>query len=117
MKEAIRIEKNQSVVIAILVIEAVTMEENEEIKRKLSQVIEEGGKKIVFDFSGTIFVSSIVLASLIFVLKRARDIGGNMVLCGLKDKVKEIFEVTNLDKVFKIYPTRKEALKQILVDK
>ena len=40
-----------------------------------------------------------------------------MVLCGLKDKVKEIFEVTNLDKVFKIYPTREEALKQILVDK
>ena len=111
MGEVIHIEKNEDVVIAGLAIEAVTMEENEAVKCKLSQVIEEGGKKIIFDFSKTTFISSIVLASLIFVLNRVREMGGDMVLCGVQGKVKEIFEVTNLDKVFKIYSTREDALK------
>ena len=43
-------------------------------------------------------------------LKLTKEKGGNLKFCELKNKVREVFEITNLDKVFEIYPTESAAL-------
>ena len=42
--------------------------------------------------------------------KRAREAGGNLVIYGAKDKVKEVMAITNLDKVFDMFDNKKKAV-------
>ncbi|MDP8260830.1 MAG: STAS domain-containing protein [Candidatus Kappaea frigidicola] len=105
-----RVEKDQDLIVLTLMLDNVLMDENEELKDTFSGFIDEGAKRIVLDFSETAFISSIVLASMVFMLKRAKEAGGNLVLSGVKDKVAEVLKITNLDKVFEIFNDNKEAV-------
>ncbi len=75
-------------------------------------ILDEGKKDVVLDLSKISFISSLVSASLVYMLKRAKEAGGNLVLCGLQEKVKEVLAATNLDKIFDIFPDRKTAISQ-----
>ena len=44
------------------------------------------------------------------VFRRVNGFGGKLVLCGLNDRVHSVFEITKLDKFFKICVTEAEAL-------
>ena len=105
-----RVEKDQDLVVLTLMLDNVLMDENEELQETFAVFIDEGAKKIVLDFSETSFISSIVLASMVFMLKRAKEAGGNLVLSGVKDKVAEVLKITNLDKIFEIFEDNKQAI-------
>jgi anti-anti-sigma regulatory factor len=47
------------------------------------------------------------------MLKRAKEAGGNLIFCGINEKVKEVLAMTNLDKVFDIAGDRQEAIKRL----
>ncbi|MFH0732616.1 MAG: STAS domain-containing protein [Candidatus Omnitrophota bacterium] len=99
-----------NVAIVTLTFGNVTMNENEELKKAFSALLDGGAKNIVLDLSSTPFISSVSIASLVYMLKRAKDAGGNLVLCGMKDRVKEVLVMTNLDKVFDIFEDKKAAV-------
>jgi anti-sigma B factor antagonist len=105
-----RVEKDEDLIILTLMLDNVLLDENEELKETFTGFIEEGAKKIVLDLSETSFISSIVLASLVFMLKRAKEAGGDLVISGVKGKVAEVLRITNLDKVFEIFADSKEAI-------
>ena len=42
-------------------------------------------------------------------LKKAREVGGDIRLCGLPTQVKAVLEVAHLDKLFQIFPGADEA--------
>lgn len=96
-----------------LTMDNVTMYQNEEFKKAFTALLDEGKKNIVLDLSDTSFISTIVIASFVFMLKRAKEVGGNLVICGVKDKVKEVLNITNLDKIFDIFDSRQEAISEI----
>lgn len=108
-----RVEKEGDVTILILMLDNVTMHENEELKKTFADLLDKGAKNIILDLSETFFISSIVVASLVFMVKRAKEAGGDLVLCGIKDKVEEVLRVTNLDKVFNIFDNKQEAINQL----
>lgn len=111
MSESIyRIEKKDDVVVMVLLQNNFTYEDNEKLMKPFDDLLKEGSRKIVLDFSQTKYVSSVILASLLFVLKRTQEEGGDLILCSVKDRVKEIMAVTNLDKVFNITSTLEEAV-------
>jgi anti-sigma B factor antagonist len=66
-------------------------------------------KKIVLDMSHVSYIDSAGLGSLVALLKDARNQGKSIVLASLKPNVKRIFEMTRLDRVFKISDTLEEA--------
>ncbi len=105
-----RVERDRDLIVLTLMLDNILMDENEELKDTFSGFIDEGAKKIVLDFSETAFISSIVLASMVFMLKRAKEAGGDLVLSGVKDKVAEVLKITNLDKVFEIFEDNKAAI-------
>ena len=67
-------------------------------------------KKIVIDFEKVAYIDSSGLATLVEVLKRTRTQGGSLGLATMSDKVKSLFEITKLDKLFSIFQNTKDAV-------
>jgi len=80
-----------------------------DIKSKLNEIIQNGGEKIVIDLSSLEFIDSSGLGAMVSVLKKI-GMPGKVKLCGVKDGVRSILELTRLDKVFPIYHSVKEAV-------
>ena len=103
-------EENGDVKILTLMLSNFLHEDNQKLMQEFDLIILKGSKKIVLDLSETIYISSLILASLVYMQKLVKDSGGNLVFCNVKGRVKEILEMTNLDKVFDIAQTRNEAV-------
>ena len=81
-----------------------------EFKQQLLDVIGKGGMDVVVDFSDTTFMDSTTLGVLVGGVKRLRAQDGRLSLVCSDRNIRKIFEITGLDRVFTIYPTRDEAL-------
>ena len=81
-----------------------------EFKQQLLDVIGEGGKDVIVDFSDTTFIDSTTLGVLVGGVKRLRANDGQLSLVCSDRNITKIFEITGLDRVFTIYPTRDEAV-------
>ena len=81
-----------------------------EFKQQLLNVIGEGGKDVVVDFTDTTFIDSTTLGVLVGGVKRLRAQDGRLSLVCSDRNITKIFEITGLDRVFTIFPSRDEAL-------
>jgi anti-sigma B factor antagonist len=81
-----------------------------EFKQQLLNVISEGGKDVIVDFTDTTFIDSTTLGVLVGGVKRLRTEDGRLSLVCSDHNITKIFEITGLDRVFTIYTTRDEAL-------
>ena len=70
-------------------------------------------KKVVVDLEKVIYVDSSGLATLVEMLKKTRSQGGSLGLSGMSDKVRSLFEITKLDKLFLIAKTQDEAVSKV----
>jgi len=84
-----------------------------EFKQQLLEVIGQGGKQVVVDFSNTTFIDSTTLGVLVGGIKRIRGQEGQLSLVCSDRNIAKIFEITGLDRVFTIYPTRDEAVSNV----
>src|SRR5438128_673710 len=84
-----------------------------EFKQQLLDVISKGAKEVIVDFSSTTFIDSTTLGVLVGGVKRLRTNDGQLSLVCSDRNITKIFEITGLDRVFTIYPTRGEALEQV----
>ncbi len=113
MNPICNIEKQNDINVLTLTLDALTHEDNNALMKVFDGLLKEGGKKIILDLSGTRYVSSIILASLVYMQKRAKDAGGALIFCNVQNQVKEVIEMTNLDKIFDIVTDRETACKKI----
>ncbi len=65
--------------------------------------------KVVVNLSNVSYVDSSGLATLVEMLKKTRSYGGKLRLASLAPKVKSLFEITKLEKLFDIFDTEEEA--------
>ena len=84
-----------------------------ELKQQLLDAIARGGREIVVDFTRTTFIDSTTLGVLVGGVKRLRTSDGELSLVCSDRNITKIFEITGLDRVFTIYPTRDEALANV----
>jgi anti-sigma B factor antagonist len=84
-----------------------------EFKQQLLEVISQGARNVVVDFSDTTFIDSTTLGVLVGGVKRLRTNDGQLSLVCSDRNITKIFEITGLDRVFTIYSTRGEALEQL----
>jgi anti-sigma B factor antagonist len=66
--------------------------------------------KILLDFNNVDHLSSAALGMLINVNNRVKQQNGQLRLVNIKPQIMEVFEITKLNKLFKILPSRAEAL-------
>jgi anti-sigma B factor antagonist len=81
-----------------------------EFKTQLLDLIGNGAKEVVVDFSSTTFIDSTTLGVLVGGVKRLRPVGGRLSIVCTDRNITKIFEITGLDRVFQIYDSREEAL-------
>ena len=84
-----------------------------EFKQQLLEVIGQGGKQVIVDFSDTTFIDSTTLGVLVGGVKRLRTNEGQLSLVCSDRNITKIFEITGLDRVFTIYPIRDEAVSKV----
>jgi anti-sigma B factor antagonist len=84
-----------------------------EFKQQLLDVISQGSKHVIVDFTNTTFIDSTTLGVLVGGVKRLRTNDGQLSLVCSDRNITKIFEITGLDRVFTIYPTRNEAVDQV----
>lgn len=65
--------------------------------------------RLVVDLTKVAYMDSSGVATLVEAMQVARRNEGNLVLCGLQDRVRSIFEIARLDMVFTIVATEHEA--------
>jgi len=67
-------------------------------------------KNYIIDLEAVDFMDSAGLGTLISVLKRITERGGDMKIANLQKKPRMVFEITRAYKVFEIYETIDEAM-------
>ena len=84
-----------------------------EFKQQLLEVIGQGGKHVIVDFTSTTFIDSTTLGVLVGGVKRLRTNDGQLSLVCSDRNITKIFEITGLDRVFAIHATRDEAVSKL----
>lgn len=79
---------------------------------QIEEVIGEGHHHVVLDLSAVEFLDSTGLGAIVSTLKRLNG-RGTLVLCGLKDSVRNVFRLTRMDRVFTILATDNEAVERV----
>ena len=88
--------------VAVAVIEGeINISSSPQLKKEMEKVT---NPKLVINLGKVGYVDSSGLATLVEILKKARAKGGALYLTGLSDKVRSLFEITKLDRLFGIYP-------------
>ena len=83
----------------------------QEIGQTLGVLIEErDNPKLLLDFATVDHLSSAALGMLINANNKIRENGGQLRLANIKPQILEVFVITKLNKLFRIFPSRAEAL-------
>jgi len=104
-----KVDIKEKFTVMTLTLDQVTSRENRELLDLFNEVFAKGAKNIILDLSGTSYMSSMVIASLVSMHKRAGAEGGALALCCVNERIQEILDTTKLGKIFKIYPTLETA--------
>ena len=76
-------------------------------------VIDAGARQLVVDLSRLDYVSSSGLRVFLLATKRLKSANGKIVLCSLKDPVREVFDIAGFSSIFSVYGSHEEALKNL----
>ncbi len=75
----------------------------------LVQVAGERPSRFILDLNDVPYIDSSGVGTLVEVFRRVSAYKGKMVLFGLNDRVRSVFEITKLDRFFNICATEDEA--------
>jgi anti-sigma B factor antagonist len=81
-----------------------------DFKGKIVDWINAGNNRIVLDLSLVDFVDSSGLGAIVSCLKTLGG-SGDLIICGIKDTVMSLFQLTRMNRVFQIFSNQAEALK------
>jgi anti-sigma B factor antagonist len=81
-----------------------------ELRQHLLELLAKKPPVIVLNLGGVDFMDSSGLATLVEALQLSRRAGGQIRLVSLKQRVKNLLEISRLDAIFKIFPSEAEAL-------
>lgn len=81
------------------------------LEEKLFQAISDGSKRIIVDFKDLNYISSDGIRVILICTKAIKRKEGQIVLCCMRDYVKEVFEIAGLGSLLPVVATMKEALK------
>ncbi|MFN6562132.1 MAG: STAS domain-containing protein [Nostoc sp. ChiSLP01] len=89
---------------------------SQEFRQNITKIIEVGVKTVLLDFQDVTFMDSSGLGALVLAFKTLRAADIQLVICSINEQVRILFELTNMDKIFEIFPTQ-EAFNQVLLSK
>jgi anti-sigma B factor antagonist len=83
-----------------------------QFKNQMLDIIHSGKNTIILDLSEVDFIDSSGLGALVSSRKTLGS-NGDIILCDVSERVLNIFKVTRMNKVFKIFESKEEALRDM----
>ena len=80
------------------------------VTESLNAMIKKKPKRIVVDLSRATYIDSAGIAVLILAMQQVEAYGGKFFLAGLRETLRSIFEISRLDRTFRIFPDVDAAL-------
>ena len=97
--------------ITILAVEGnLDAEGTQAMEQKVVSLLASGETCLLFDFSELDYINSSGLRVLVLAYQRLKKASGRVAICGIKDYIQEVFEVSGYDKIFPLFPSRGDAL-------
>jgi anti-sigma B factor antagonist len=84
--------------------------------RALLALAEIPGQRVVLSFLGVRYLTSLVLGQLILVHKHLAESGGELRLADIDPHIYEVFAITHLDRLFRIFEREQDAIASFLTD-
>lgn len=79
-----------------------------QLRREISDFVENGADIILVDFQDVTFMNSSGLGALVSAMRMVQSAGGKLFICSVNDQVKMILELTKMNRVFKPFDNRDE---------
>ena len=86
-----------------------------QVQQEFDALLTAGARFIILDLTDVNFVDSSALAVMVRGMKRCRERNGELLLCGLRQPVRIIFELTRMDRAFRIYENQTTAQASLAV--
>jgi anti-sigma B factor antagonist len=81
------------------------------IAEQLFSLVDDSGKReLLLNFNNVEYLSSAALGKLINLHKKLQGLQGRLAMCNVIPQIFEVFAITKLDKIFKIFPDQDAAL-------
>lgn len=87
----------------------IDIETSPDMKKSFDKAITGNKKKVVISLKDVNYIDSSGLATLVEILKNLRARGSELKLSDLSVKVRGLFEITKLDRLFSIFPNEDDA--------
>jgi anti-anti-sigma factor len=108
--------KNVDGIAVVSFLESVSMFEGDKVqgvgKELVDLVQAKRYTKLLLNMNNAHFVSSAMLAHMVKLLNKVKEVKGKLRLCGLRPPVQDAFRVSNFDKIFDIFPDEVSAMKK-----
>lgn len=82
-----------------------------EIEADLLNQLDKGEHRMVLDLASVGYVSSAGLRVVLVLAKRLKQVNGTLVLCGLRSRVREVFDISGFLDILTVVDTREEAVR------
>jgi anti-sigma B factor antagonist len=106
------IEKKQEGISIVQLLGRLDSNTSPEFEQRLFKVIEDGERSVIVDFGELDYISSAGLRVLLKAAKQLKRSQGKIVLCSMKDYIKEVFEIAGFVALFPIAPSVGDAIKK-----
>ena len=108
----IRLEDREGVLV-IHPIGELTSQTAPNLRAIFEQHITPASPSVVLDVAEVKYMDSAGLGSLISGLHRSREYAGQFLVCNLQEDVRNIFALTKMDSLFKIFPDAQRACESL----
>jgi anti-sigma B factor antagonist len=81
------------------------------LRTELLNLLKSPPRRLIVDLTGVDYMDSSGVGTVVELKRLLERKGGKLVLCGLQERVRGVFEITQLDKFFTIFATCAEARK------
>jgi len=105
-----KIEKNYAV---ITVAGEVDMYSSPNFRKNMMTILKKKFPVVITDLEDVSYMDSSGVATLIEALQMCKKYNGKLILCGLSDSVREVFELTRLDGIFQIFNDLESAISDL----
>ena len=104
-------EKKVGDVIVLVIEGEINFNSSPDFRKAFLKVLESKALKVAVNLSSVAYVDSSGLATLVEAHQKMKGSGGRLRLTNLTPKVRSLFEITKLEKLFDIQSTEEEAVK------
>lgn len=69
----------------------------------VNKLFKDGKVQVVMDMARASYLSSGALSVIADAFKKAKGMGGKLVICGVSESIRELFTVVQFDRIFEFY--------------